>query len=354
MVTAHEDGWSGMTWEGWQDYDDVRRRLDQGADPERWGRGGRPLHRAAAHGSPEVVAELARRVADVDAIEYGTTALWEAVMSDRPDNARTLAASGADPWRPLIGGWSPGRLSLAGPTPDLFPPPDGEAGLTEQEREAAQEGKRLVEALGTLDYDGTGLACVTGIDAEEAIRRLQATPADGDDIAELMDDPYAYDLDETLHIIGVTTVPGGCVVTQPWGYAPSMPGVLARLSTGTACYGLYANPKSGNLGSIVRDGVVEGWDLHPGGAPDPDATPEEVLASYLFRHSAVAYSCAWAGLRLPDARAVVGPADVWVELPEGTTGVCEVQAHGHTPATSRMRRTAITSGTTTLHRGAVS
>ncbi|POX55061.1 hypothetical protein C3489_12155 [Streptomyces sp. Ru71] len=304
-----------MGWDGWQDHDEVLRRLNQGADPEVWG-GGRPLHRAAAFGSPEVVTELARRVADVDATEDGATALWEALFAGRPGNARALAAAGADPWRPLIGGWSPGRLSLAGPTPDLFPRPDGEPGLTEQEQASADEGRRLVAALGTFHYDGLGLACVAGIDADEAIRRLEATPADGEEMRELVEDPYEYDLDESLSFVGVTTVPGGCVVTQPWGYAPSMPGVQTRLSAGTVSYGLYANPKSGNQGSVTRDGVIEGWDLHPGGAPWPDATSEEVLRSYLYSSHAVAYCCAYVGLRLTDARAVVGPPDAWVRLPE--------------------------------------
>ncbi|RFC69958.1 ankyrin repeat domain-containing protein [Streptomyces sp. AcE210] len=307
-------GWSDVRWEDWQDADNIRRRLDQGADPEVWG-GGRPLHRAAAFGSPEVVAELARRVRDVDALDDGTTALWEAVVGNRPDNARALAAAGADPWRPQFGGWSPGRLSLAGPAPDLFPVPEGERGLIEPERTVAREGRRLVEALGTFDYEGTGLACVAGIDAEEAIRRLEANPADGEDLEELLDDPYAFDMDESLQIVGVTTVPGGCVVTQPWGYAPQMPGVMTMLSAGTYSYGLYANPKSGNQGIIARDRVIEGSDLHPGGGPDHDDTSEEVLFSYLFQHNAVAYSCARAGLRLTDARAVIGPPDRWVELP---------------------------------------
>ncbi|MET9887329.1 ankyrin repeat domain-containing protein [Streptomyces sp. NPDC006430] len=304
-----------MGWESWRDHDDVRRRLDQGADPDVWS-AGRPLHRAAVFGSPEVVTELARRVGDVDALQDGTTALWEAVLSDRPDNARALAAAGADPWRPLIGGWSPGRLSLAGPTPDLFVAPGAERGLSGAERTAAREGRRLVAALGSIHVEGTGLACVAGIDAEEAVRRLEATPADVEEPEALLDEPWAYELDESLRIVGVTTVPGGCVVTQPWGYAPSMPGVLARLSAGTVCYGLYANPKSGNQGRILRDGDVEGWDLHPGGGPDLDDTPEEVLACYLYRYNAVAYACAFAGLRLTDARAVVGPPDIWVELPE--------------------------------------
>ncbi|AQS71444.1 ankyrin repeat domain-containing protein [Streptomyces pactum] len=312
MVTTQGDGWAGVGWD-WKDYDDIRRRLDRGADPETWS-GGRPLHRAADYGSPEVVAELARRVADVDALENGVTALWEAVVNGRPDNARALAAAGADPWRRSLGGWSPGRLSLAGPTPDLFTVPPGER-LTDAERAAAEEGRRLVEALGTFHYDGTGLACVAGIDAAEAVRRLGATPARSEVIDELLEDPYAYDMDESLRIVGVTSVPGGCVVTQPWGYAPQMPGVLTRLSAGTVCYGLYANPKSGNQGSIARDGSVEGWDLHPGGGPYENDTSEEVLASYLYRYNAVAFSCSFAGLRLTDARAVTGPADLWVRLP---------------------------------------
>ncbi|WP_435877852.1 ankyrin repeat domain-containing protein [Streptomyces kurssanovii] len=303
-----------MDWNGWQDHDDIRRRLDQGADPERWG-GGRALHRAAVFGSPEVVAELAGRVADVDALDGGTTALWEAVLAGRQANARALAAAGADPWRPLIGGWSPGRLSLAGPTSDLFAVPAGERGLTEEEAAAAREGRRLVAALGDIHYDGTGLACVAGIDAEEAIRRLEATPV-GARPTELPEDPDEYEMEESLQIIGVTSVPGGCVVTQPWGYGPQMPGVLTRLSAGTVCYGLYANPKSGDQGSIVRNGVIEGSDLHPGGEPDVDDTSEEVLASYLYRYNAVAYSCAYAGVRPTDARAVVGPPDIWVRLPE--------------------------------------
>ncbi|MBV7698868.1 ankyrin repeat domain-containing protein [Streptomyces sp. TRM70350] len=319
MVAGRSDGrvgegWAGVRWEDWRDYDAIRRRLDQGADPERWG-GGSPLHRAAAFGSPEVVAELARRVADVDALEDGTSALWEAVLAQRADNARALVAAGADPWRVFMGGWSPGRLSLAGSTPDLFDVPEEAPGLTDTERTAAEEGRRLVAALGDFTCEGTGLACVAGIDAEEAIRRLEATPVDREKLDSLLEDPYAYDMDESLQVIGVTTVPGGCVVTQPWGYAPQMPGVLRLLSAGTVCYGLYANPKSGNQGAIARDGVIEGWDLHPGGGPNPEDPPEEVLASYLYRSNAVAYACAYAGLRLTDARAVVGPADAWVELP---------------------------------------
>ncbi|WP_331727944.1 hypothetical protein [Streptomyces sp. NBC_00158] len=157
---------------------------------------------------------------------------------------------------------------------------------------------------------------MAGIDAEEAIRRLEATPADSREPEQLREEPWAHDFDASLQIVGVTTVRGGCVVTQPWGYAPSTPGVVTRLSAGTLCYGLYANPKSGNQGRPARNGSLEGSDLHPGGSPEPGDGPEEVLASYLYRHNAAAFACGFPGLRLTDARAVTGPPDVWVELPQ--------------------------------------
>ncbi|MEU9913619.1 ankyrin repeat domain-containing protein [Streptomyces sp. NPDC051001] len=317
FVGERGGGWGGMDYRGWLDVGDVRRRLDGGADPEAWGAGGsRPLHRAAVFGVPEVVAELARRVRDVDALENGTTALWDAVVAGRTENARALAEAGADPWRVGFGGWSPGRLSLAGPVPELFALPEGERGLSEAERAVAREGRRLIDALGELYYDGTGLACVAGIDAAEAVRRLGATDADPELMEAVLDDPYDFDMDETLRLVGVTTVPGGCVVTQPWGYAPQQPLVQKLLSAGTVCYGLYANPKSGNQGSVYRDGVGEGWDLHPGGGPDERDSPAEVLTNYVYCYQAVAYSIAYAGLRPTDARAVTGPPDAWVVLPE--------------------------------------
>lgn len=111
-----------------------------------------------------------------------------------------------------------------------------------------------------------------------------------------------------------TDVPGGCVIAQPWGYGPQMPGVTKALSAGTTCYGMYANPASGNQGSIVRDGEVVGWDPSPGGEPGEDG---DVLLSYPYQHKALAFCLAHVGLRPVDNRAVVGPPDVWIRLPEG-------------------------------------
>ncbi|WP_306322000.1 MULTISPECIES: ankyrin repeat domain-containing protein [unclassified Streptomyces] len=320
---AGSGSWARVTWRDWQDLDTIVGHLEAGADPDAWGpHGGRPLHRAVQFGTPEVVSELARRVTDVDAPESGTTALWHAVVANRPEVARALVAAGADPWRAQCGGWSAGRLALAGPTPELFPRPEGEPGLSASEESAVREARRLIAALGDLDAEGMGLACVAGIDAEEARRRLSASPVAGDRLDEAEGDPEAHGLScDFSHdsyddaIVGLTTVPGGCVVAQPWGYEPQRLEVQALLSAGTVSYGFYGNPKSGDQGSVVRDGVVEGSDLHPGGGPYDDDTPEEVLAAYLYHHQPVAYACAYAGLRLTDARAIVGPPEMWVELP---------------------------------------
>jgi hypothetical protein len=157
---------------------------------------------------------------------------------------------------------------------------------------------------------------VGGIDAAEAVRRLGATVSEDPDPEsnpQMWDYPLTDDAELT---VGVTDVPGGCVVTQPWAYAASMPLLGQLLSAGTVCYSLYANPKSGDQGSIIRDGVVEGGDLSTAdGWSEPGDPPESILREFLYRFEALAYCCAYAGLGLLDARSITGPPDLWIRLP---------------------------------------
>jgi hypothetical protein len=224
------------------------------------------LYDAVVHASADDVATLAAAT-DVDQLVSGRTPLWRAVFAHKPDNARILVAAGADPHRPMM----------------------------------VTEARRLAAALGDLYLDGLGLACVAGIDVAEAIRRLDATAIPRLDIGH--------------DVVGATDVPGGVVIAQPWGYRPHQPDMHERLSVGTVCYGLYKNPKSGSQGSVSRNGEITGWDLFPGGGPDDREPADQILLAYLYQHQAIAYACAFAGLRLIDARAVTGEPDMWLRLP---------------------------------------
>jgi hypothetical protein len=325
--------WDGVRLWGGGDAAQVQARLAAGADPcAPSGSGGwTMLHVAAELASPEVVAAMAGAARELDGLAEGRSALWLAVYSGRYENAQVLAAAGADPWLPMMAGWSPGRLSLAGPEPELFPSRPAGVWLTPVEAEAAALGRELKATLTGFHFDGTGLLCVADVDAAEAVRRLDGTPMSEEELLAHYDvevdedfDPEEEDEDawrwlddvQDLRLVGVTDVPGGCVVAQPGGYQPQTPVVGRTLSTGTIAYGVYANPKSGNQGSIFTDGTITGWDLHPGGSPWEDATSDEVLLSYLYRSNAAAYACGYVGLCPPNARPVTGPPDAWVLLPD--------------------------------------
>ncbi|MGP4103990.1 hypothetical protein [Nonomuraea sp. KM90] len=54
---------------------------------------------------------------------------------------------------------------------------------------------------------------------------------------------------------------------------------------GTVCHGLFANPKSGNQGSVARDGVIVGWGTHPGsGSVSSDQPAVEILMTCLYHY----------------------------------------------------------------------
>ncbi|MEV4802346.1 ankyrin repeat domain-containing protein [Nonomuraea sp. NPDC049421] len=197
----------------------------------------------------------------------------------------------------------------------MFPLPAGQAGLSPAESAAVVEARRLISVLGECRQEGAAFAFVADVTAVEAARRLRARPVDEDAVAAILEDPWA-DFDGSLRVVGLSDVPGGCVVIQPWGHVPADPEVAGPLSAGTVCYGVAANPKSGDQGIVARDGTVEDADTNPGGSDaGGHLTSEEILAEYLYQGHAVAYCCAAAGLRPSDARAVVGPPDMWVRLP---------------------------------------
>lgn len=253
-----------------------------------------------------------------DAPFEGRTALWEAVHEEEAAAARALQEAGADVLHVGPDGWTPWRLSLVGRVPGLLDHVPGLPELSSEEAAEVDGGRALMRALGDIDDDGWSIACVPGLDAADVVRRLGAAPASDQDPDFDIWESDAFEEDSLLmRTVGVTTVPGGSVVCQPWAYMASTPVVAALLSAGTVCYSMYANPKSGNQGSITRDGVQVAGDLHPGGGyPDPD-DPDEVerFRDHLYRGHAAAYCCAFVGVAPPDARAVVGPPDLWVELP---------------------------------------
>ncbi|MFE9601688.1 ankyrin repeat domain-containing protein [Streptomyces hokutonensis] len=277
------------------------------------------LHEAASFGMPmNVFEERIRAAADIDALWYGRTPLFEAVMYREREMALRLVSAGADPWRPQMNGWSPGRLNLAGPEPDLFGPAPSTVGLSEQEQAAVLRADRLIDVVADVDLDGMSIACVADISCAEATHRLQGQPVKIDNFNEWLMNPWAAGMteDEVTDIVGATDVPGGCVVTQWAGYTASAPGVMALLTAGTAGYGMYANPKSGNQGSRFRDGVELDWDLRPGGGQAASDDPgDEILRSYLYLHNAIAYCCDAAGLAPDDPRAFTGLPDVVLRLP---------------------------------------
>ena len=106
-------------------------------------------------------------------LDEGRTALWNAVYDGCPDLAALLVAEGADPWRDVMSGWSPGRLALAGSTPELFGPPPVGVELTAAESETVLRAGSVIAALGQSSTPvGWSVAAVGGVSADEAVDRV--------------------------------------------------------------------------------------------------------------------------------------------------------------------------------------
>ncbi|MEU2853691.1 ankyrin repeat domain-containing protein [Streptomyces syringium] len=313
--------WEGMGAEGWADPEVVRARLAAGADPDDLQ--GRPLHRAAAVGAPEAVRELAGVVSDVDQVDdEGVTALWEAVCHGAEENAAVLLAAGADAWTPRVARWSPGRLALTTRLAPLFAgsAPPG-ARLTDAELAAFRAADAQAEVFGEeVHTEGISVAFVSGVDATEALRRLGADPyrAGSEEY-----DPYD-DWGDCSRVVGVTAVPGGCVLVQPCFHGLNTDAWLAALTNGGGrAYGVYFNPKGGTFGTLAMNGrAVHSEEI---GLPPGEEHPEGHWThrfwawdstDRLWEASKLAYACDQAGLSVDESRAVTGHPDWWAEIRE--------------------------------------
>ncbi|MEW1655183.1 ankyrin repeat domain-containing protein [Streptomyces sp. NPDC093707] len=333
---AARGDWEFLGRHHWRDTALVLARLDRGADPTALapGSGETALHLVAAHGSAEAVAALLDHGAAVDAPDgEGCTPLWHAVCHGSEETAEVLLRAGADAWRPQIGGRSPGRLALTTPLAPLFAGLPGAVEPTPEERAAQRDADERTAIFRGVRTGGMSVAFVAGIGEEEAVRRLGRDPgdcpvfapgpgADPSDPASWGLDPYGA---EAHRRVGVTGVPGGCVLVQWSSYVLSTDPPLAALSPGTTAYGLFVNPMGGTFGTLARDGRIELSEEI--GLPPSDEVPEAhwthrfwswALPDDLYDAAALAYASAAAGVRVTDPEAVTGPPRRWVEIPGGS------------------------------------
>jgi hypothetical protein len=131
------------------------------------------------------------RGADVEAtLPPGWTPLWKAVCGvqagpvDRPqwrrEKVRLLLAYGADPWRPTMGGRSPGEVALWGPLAELFADLPGAPQIPAADRQRQADADALIAAYGWADQwsvGGGSVAFVKGVPVDEVISRLGEDPA---------------------------------------------------------------------------------------------------------------------------------------------------------------------------------
>ncbi|MFB7631252.1 ankyrin repeat domain-containing protein [Streptomyces sp. NPDC056149] len=334
--------WEFLSPSQWRDPVAVLARLEHGADPTALAPGSpeTPLHLAAAHGSPEVVAALLEHGAAVDAPDdQGCTPLWGAVCHGSAAAAAVLLRAGADAWRPQLGGRSPGRLALTTALAPLFAGLPGAVPLSPQERAAVRDADERAAVFRGVRAEGSSVAFVAGVDEAETVRRLGSAWADGPAWAPAPGAnppaPDSWSLDPygagAHRAVGVTGVPGGCVLLQPASYVLGTDPLLAALSPGATAYGLYVSPQGGTFGTLARDGRVElSEEL---GLPPLDGAPEghwthrfwsRSLPDDLYDASALAYASAAAGLRVTTPRPVIGPPRRWVEIPADSRLLAQV------------------------------
>ncbi|KUJ66306.1 hypothetical protein ACZ90_38440 [Streptomyces albus subsp. albus] len=308
----------------WRDLELVRARLAAGADPDRLDEdpATTPLHRAAECGSGEVVAALAGRARRVDATDAdGLTPLWLAVCHGNREAAAALLAAGADPWRQQVGSRSAGRLALTTAMAPLFAELPGAVPLTAEELAAQREADRQIDVFREILTEGLSAAFATGLDEDEAIRRLGADPRSCP-VLQLGPIGFEWSMLDEAPGVAVTGVDGGCVLIGSAAYDEK---VLRRMSAGTTVYALYFNAKGGIYGTLARDRRLRSEEM--GLSPELGLADDEIWPEGHWRHrfwqhgddglfgaAPLAYACAAAGMRLTDPAPFTGPPRRWVPM----------------------------------------
>ncbi|MBD2758472.1 hypothetical protein IEE94_02965 [Yimella sp. cx-573] len=134
---------------------------------------------------------------------------------------------------------------------------------------------------------------------------------------------------------------GGCLLLHPCSFEASIPGVLCRVASNTRAYAVFDKAARGRQGSDAEDGVLQGWDLSPGGMPWSGQHSSHIFESYLASHrgpasAAVAQACWTAGVFPTDPTDFLEPHRTVAHLPEDIDWWTDGVQHG---ADSRVGRT---------------
>ena len=304
----------------WSDLEGIGARLANGESATaRSGPGlvwTTPLHVAAEKGDAAAMRLLLAHAGQVDVPDSeGLTPLWQAVAGLRGEIVRVLLDAGADPWRPCVDEWTPGRLAL---TTELAPMVDGTPGavpLSASERIEQTWADRLIGAFSAerIHTDGLHVTFTDVADEDEVIRRIGGDPASCPVLQQDPDTDQRSLFDEVgLYAVGVTGTAYGCVVSQPFSLELDQDELSRRLSPATA-YCLNFNPKGGVFGTLYRSGKLIWHEEIGPRSPFPGSPPEYWRYRFWqrpgtsFSHDAnlLAYACARGGIRK------AGPRDAW-------------------------------------------
>jgi len=265
----------------WSRIEEVRAALEGGAEVNARldANGTTPLFRALREGPPGVVGLLLAHGADVEAtLTAGWTPLWAAVRgvsvlaAGQPEwrraKVRLLLRYRADPWRPTIGGRSPGEVALWGPLADLFADLPGAPKIPAADRDRQARADALIASYAWADQwsvGGGGIAFIHGVPADEVIRRFGGDPAgcpliDAAAFGELTVASLAEPQPPaTPEPVWVADVPGGAVAVQQLGCLLTRREVAAPVSRGGVLGSAFAGGNGAITVHIARDGQYVRW-----------------------------------------------------------------------------------------------